>query len=280
MEWTKLRQDEFKDAVEKSNKVCIIPIGCIESHGIHLPLGCDVFHGRYIAAKAAEKAEVCVFPELFCGEKSGAGEYPGTVIFPTPLIFQILEQCCNEIARNGFNKILIFNSHGGNVAMTNAFSRYMLQKKPSFIVSTYNLFMPEVPNILAEAEKYPYLTNEDKAILQKYIDDKHFDGHGGFLESSWMKEICPELTRVDLMDKKSGISTHRLDEVSKHKIYSAFGWMANYPDSYTASYLPGLNERIAKAVTERSIEETAEVFSFYKNETTLNEYYEEWIAKQ
>ena len=77
MEWTKLRQDEFKDAVEKSNKVCIIPIGCIESHGIHLPLGCDVFHGRYIAAKAAEKAEVCVFPELFCGEKSGAGERNG-----------------------------------------------------------------------------------------------------------------------------------------------------------------------------------------------------------
>ena len=53
MEWTKLRQDEFKAAVEKSNKVCIIPIGCVEAHGIHLPLGCDVFHGRYIAAKAA-----------------------------------------------------------------------------------------------------------------------------------------------------------------------------------------------------------------------------------
>ena len=108
MEWTKLRQDEFKAAVEKSNKVCIIPIGCVEAHGIHLPLGCDVFHGRYIAAKAAEISEVCVFPEMYFGEKSGAGEYPGTIIFPTPLIWQILEQCCNEISRNGFKKILIF----------------------------------------------------------------------------------------------------------------------------------------------------------------------------
>ena len=280
MEWTKLRQDEFKAAVEESNKVCILPIGCIESHGIHLPLGCDVFHGRYIAAKAAEKAGVCVFPELFCGEKSGAGEFPGTVIFPTPLIFQILEQCCNEIARNGFTKILILNSHGGNVAMTNAFARYILQKKPSYILSTVNLFMPSVPDMLAEIEKYPYLTEEDKALLQKYVDDKHFDGHGGFLESSWMLNMHPELTRVDLMDKKSGLSTHRFDEISKHKIYTGFAWMGNYPDSYTASYLPGLNERIARAVTERSIEDTAEIFSFYKNETVLNEYYDEWIAKQ
>ena len=140
--------------------------------------------------------------------------------------------------------------------------------------------MPAVPDILANVEKYPYLTGEDKALLQKYVDEKHWDGHGGFLESAWIKEICPELTRVDLMDKRNGESSHRFDEISNHKIYTAFGWMGNYPDSYSASFLAGLNERIARAVTERSIDEVAEVFSFYKNETTLNEYYDEWIAKQ
>ena len=129
MEWTKLRQDEFCDAVERSNGVCLIPIGCVESHGIHLPLGCDVFHGRYISAKAAEIADVCVFPEIYFGEKSGAGEYPGTIIFPTPLIWQILEQCCSEISRNGFKKILLVSSHGGNTAMLQAFSRYMLDNQ-------------------------------------------------------------------------------------------------------------------------------------------------------
>ena len=280
MEWTKLRQDEFKAAVEESNKVCLLPIGCIESHGIHLPLGCDVFHGRYICAKAAEKAGVCVFPELFCGEKSGAGEFPGTVIFPTPLIFQILEQCCNEISRNGFKKILIVSSHGGNTALVNAFSRYMLQKKPDYIVSVYSLALPHMDKILEKVDDYPFLTDEDKAVMQKYLDDGGWDGHGGFMESSWLKTIYPELTRFDLMDKRYGESNHRFDEISKHRIYSAFGWMANYPDSYSASYNPGLNERIARAITEYSIDEAAEVFSFYKNETVLNEYYDEWIAKQ
>jgi len=280
MEWTKLRQDEFYDAVERSNGVCLIPIGCVESHGIHLPLGCDVFHGRYISAKAAEIADVCVFPEIYFGEKSGAGEYPGTIIFPTPLIWQILEQCCSEISRNGFKKILLVSSHGGNTAMLQAFSRYMLQKKPDYIISVYSLPLPNVAKVLENVDRYPYLTDEDKDIMQKYVDGGNRDGHGGFTESAWIKYIYPELTRVDLMDKKCGLSTHRLDEVAKHRIVSAFGWRANYPDSYDASYHPGLNDRIARALTEFSVDETAEVFSFYKNETSLNEYYDEWIKKQ
>ena len=280
MEWVKLRQDEFKDAVEKSNKVCIIPIGCIESHGIHLPLGCDVFHGKYFAEKAAEKAEVCVFPELFCGEKSGAGEYPGTVIFPTPLIWQILEQCCNEISRNGFKKILLFSSHGGNTAMLQAFSRYMLQKKPDFIVSVCSLPLIHMEDLVKVIDKYDYLTEEAKAIMQKFVDDGGWDGHGGFIETSLINVAYPELVRIDLMDKKNGESTHRFDELAKHKIYSAFGWMANYPDSYSASYHPGLNERISRAIAEYTLDIVVDTFNFYKNETTLNEYYKEWIAKQ
>ena len=45
MLWENLRCDEFKAAVEKSNGVCAIPIGCVEAHGIHLPLGCDTLNG-------------------------------------------------------------------------------------------------------------------------------------------------------------------------------------------------------------------------------------------
>jgi creatinine amidohydrolase len=278
MEWTKLRQDEFKAAVEESNKVCIIPIGCVESHGIHLPLGCDVFHGRYMCTKAAEIAGVCVFPEIYFGEKSGAGEFPGTIIFPTPLIWQILEQCCSEISRNGFKKILLVSSHGGNTAMLNAFSRYMLQKKPDYIISVYSLALPKVDAVLKN--DYPYLTEEDKAIMQKYVDDGGWDGHGGFTESAWINTIYPELTRIDLMDKRNGESSHRLDEVSKHRIYSAFGWMANYPNSYAGAYVPGLNERISKAIMEYSTDVLADQIKFLKEETISNEYHKEWTAKQ
>ena len=44
MLWEELRQDEFLDAVLESKGVCVLPIGCVEAHGIHMPLACDVMH--------------------------------------------------------------------------------------------------------------------------------------------------------------------------------------------------------------------------------------------
>ena len=107
MLWEHLKCDEFKDAVAESKGVCAIPIGSIEAHGIHLPLGCDTIKARAFTVRAAEQAPVCVFPAMYFGEMSGAGEFPGTVIFPIKLIWDILEHSCREIARNGFKKIIV-----------------------------------------------------------------------------------------------------------------------------------------------------------------------------
>ncbi|MBQ2931988.1 MAG: creatininase family protein, partial [Clostridia bacterium] len=41
MLWEHLREEEFEDAVKRSGGVCVIPLGCIEKHGQHLPQGTD-----------------------------------------------------------------------------------------------------------------------------------------------------------------------------------------------------------------------------------------------
>ena len=129
MLWENLRSGEFKEAVEKCNGVCVIPIGCVEAHGIHMPLGCDTIKAKEFALRASEIEPVCIFPAMYFGEKSGAGEYPGTIIFPDTLIWEILEHSCYEIARNGFKKIIILSSHGGNTNMINAF----VMSQPVFV---------------------------------------------------------------------------------------------------------------------------------------------------
>ena len=123
MLWEELREEEFEGAVERSGRVCALPIGCVEAHGQHLPLGCDVMHVLHHAKLAAEREEVVVFPPLYFGEKSGAGEFKGTIIFPETFIHEILQHCCDEIYRNGFKKIIIINGHGGNGSMLNNFAR-------------------------------------------------------------------------------------------------------------------------------------------------------------
>ena len=280
MRWVDLKSYEFPAAVEKCNGVCVIPIGCVEAHGKHMPLGCDTIAAAEYARRAAEIETVCVFPEIYFGEKSGAGEYPGTIIFPTPLIWQILEQCCNEISRNGFKKILLYNGHGGNSAMLDAFARYMLQKKPAYMLYQYYKGSAKITAILDELEKYPYLTQEDKEVLQSFVDAKKFDGHGGFQETGALYDVCPDKIDMSLWGAVSGESIHRFDIFREYGVGTHFAWMGNYPNSLSCSYHPGLNERIAKALGQRTVEDSARAFKFLREETISDEYYKEWIAKQ
>jgi creatinine amidohydrolase len=50
-----LTSPQFAKAVELSGGVCIIPLGIIEKHGPHLPLGTDLFEAREAATAAAKK---------------------------------------------------------------------------------------------------------------------------------------------------------------------------------------------------------------------------------
>ena len=281
MLWEELRQDEFAGAIESSKGVCVLPIGCVESHGIHLPLACDVMHVTHHAKLAAQREPVVVFPSIYFGEKAGAGEYPGTIIFPESLIQEILEQCCKEIYRNGFKKIIILNGHGGNTSMLNNFARSSLLKKAGYIVfvASAGLFDSSPSKILNRVKDFPYLTAEDIQVLMAYTASSKKDGHGGFIETGWLLDARADLVRVDLMGAKSGKSTHAWDEFSKRKIYSPFGWMANYPDSLDCDYHEGLNERIARAMTELAVENVADIFAFIKNENISEKYYESWAAK-
>ena len=281
MLWDELREEEFEGAVERSGRVCALPIGCVEAHGQHLPLGCDVMHVLHHARLASEREEVVVFPPLYFGEKSGAGEFRGTIIFPESLITQILEQCCKEIYRNGFDKIIIVNGHGGNSAMLNNFARSVLQSRTGYLVYVYSVGLSNCmpAKILENVEKYPILTAEDIEVLKDYTATKKECGHGCFTETGWLYDAVPHLVRLDRMNAVNGESNGLFDGFSQRKIYTPFGWMGNYPGSLSATYHPGMNERIAKVMAERAVEDLAEVFKFLKEETVSREYYKQWAAK-
>ena len=280
MKWEYLREEEFSSAIEKSKGVCVLPVGCLEKHGQHLPVGTDSILATQIVNRAAEREEVCVFPTMHFGEKTGSGEFKGTVIFSRELRQRILEETCNEIARNGFRKILLFNGHGGNQSMISEFTRSTLFKKPGYLVFDYapGSDFPTPNKLLSGA--YGKLTTEDRAILTDYIEKKKRYGHACFIETGWIYASNPELVRLDKMDQESGQSTHRFDAFAKLKINSPFAWMANYPDSYAGDSHEGMNERIAAAMMEYSVQKTAEVFKFLKEETISEEYYREWEEKQ
>ena len=280
MLWENLREEEFKKAVEISNGVCILPVGCLEKHGQHLPVGTDVIHITEIAKLATEKEPALVFPTMYFGEKTGAGEFQGTVIFSPELRLQILKETCNEIYRNGFDKILLYNGHGGNQSMISYFARGTLYEKTPYSVFDYSLGSDFATPKKLLNEGYKYLTTDDRKILQSYNDEKKRFGHADFIETGWVYGVRPETVRLDKVYEESYESTHRFDEFSKLRINTPFAWMANYPNSYEGDMHEGMNERIARAMVEYSTNRLAEVLKFLKNETISNEYKKEWLEKQ
>ena len=149
MKWEYLREEEFKQAIEKSGGLCVMCLGCIEKHGQHLPVGTDSLGGDKIVELAAEKAGVVMFPTtMWLGDvvSSHAVDDPdamrkhGFVGINPHTLLTVLEELCDEIARNGFRKILIVNSHGGNIAMLRHFIRSQTyENKPYATLSTFAL---------------------------------------------------------------------------------------------------------------------------------------------
>lgn len=280
MLWENLREEEFENAIALSKGLCIVPVGCLEKHGQHLPVGTDVIHITEIAKRAAEKEPVCIFPTMYFGEKTGAGEFHGTVIFSAELRQQILKETCREIARNGFTKILLYNGHGGNQDMLSSFARSVLYEKAEYMVYTYSLGADfATPKKLLQKD-YSYLTKEDKEILRSYTEQKKRYGHACFIETGWVYGVRPEAVRLDKVTEESGQSVHRFDAFSERKISTPFAWMGDYPNSYAGDAHMGMNERIARAMVEFSTESLCEVIRFLKDETISNEYQKEWMQKQ
>ena len=212
--YEELTAPDFIQAVEKSGKTCILPIGVFEKHGPHLPLGTDLFTAREFAIRAAEKEYIVVYPWYYFSQINEAKHQPGTIAYSPELIWKILQETLNELARNGFDKIIIVNGHGGNNAFLNFFGMAQLSERRSY--SLYWFRPTDDPEI---AKKVEELTQHDP-----------YNAHAGNEESSVEKAITPDLVHLERAGMQSGVDQDRLKNLSY--VYTGIWWYASYPNHY------------------------------------------------
>ncbi|HNY92816.1 MAG TPA: creatininase family protein [bacterium] len=104
VQYEELTSPQFVQAVKSSQATCIIPIGIMEKHGPHLPLGTDLIDARKIALTAAAREYAVVFPPYYFGQINEAKHQPGTVAYSHELVWNILQETCEELARNGMKR--------------------------------------------------------------------------------------------------------------------------------------------------------------------------------
>ena len=102
MNWEKLTAREFEQGVKDCEGVCLLPIGVLERHGDHLPLGQDVITIHEQCVRAAELEPAMVFPFYFLGKIAEGRHLPGTIALKCELLIPVLENICDEISRNGW----------------------------------------------------------------------------------------------------------------------------------------------------------------------------------
>ncbi len=264
MFWENLTVDEFEQAREICKGVCVIPIGCLEKHGNHLPLGTDIFTARKVASLAAEREEVMIFPLYPFGSVCEVRHKLGTVALSMQLQLQIMEELCDEISRNGFKKILFLNGHGGNAALLSAFVRSRLDRPHDYTVFTVDCSAARASHT-AEFEK---LNGEPVRVP---------DHHACIYETSGIMAIAPELVKMEAL-QPNGLPLHRMDEFAKLKIKSSVSWYANYPNQYAGeaeNATPEKGEYLLKIYSEW----TSEVFRTIKEIDTPTELTREFYEK-
>ncbi|MDQ3804931.1 MAG: creatininase family protein [Acidobacteriota bacterium] len=233
--WDELTAADWPQAMERSAYTCVLPIGILEKHGPHLPMGSDLIHVRELSARAARQEYAVVFPDFFYGQIYEAQHTPGTFALPSRVVWDLLDATVEEIGRNGFKKIVIVNGHGGNPQLLRYFVQSQLERRRDYVVY---FFEPEWD---AEVEqKLKALRKSDPAT----------DLHAGENESSLLLYLRPDLVQLGRAPEESGGDQKRLPPLPG--LYTAIWWYARFPNHYAGEGAKATRE-LGQALTEHRV---------------------------
>jgi creatinine amidohydrolase len=170
---------EVEEALTRTDMV-IIPVGSIEQHGKHLPLCTDIYAVIETSKLIAQQAEVLVAPAVFVGLSEHHLGFPGSLTL-TPATFEaVVFEVAQSLMHHGFNKIMIYNGHGGNTT-----SVVNVVQKINQTTSATAVFLNEI--------QLPPEENPEPTVP--------YDSHAGEGETSTMLYLAPSLVDMSQAEK-------------------------------------------------------------------------------
>ena len=245
MDWHTATSPEIAAMVE--HQVCIIPCGCLERHADHLPTGCDGLVAHGWARMAAEREPCMVLPPLYYAIHFAGRNAAGAICMPALIFLQYLEAICDDVARNGFKKILLLNAHGGNSATLQAFLHMIADKGKDYAVFLTPIFL--CGDTIAK------------------VRETATGGHACEVETSIALDLFPEHVRTDAIpDRVSG----SLKDYDVAPASTQLDWYGSFPDQYSGDARPATAAK-GRQVNEAQAEALAELIRKIKADTRIAE---------
>ena len=140
--WTEWTTADFASA-DLTEAVAVLPIGAVEAHGPHLPLGVDAMHNAALLHRALAKlpteATVLALPPMEVGVSSEHSGFAGTLELSAETAAAAWCDVAACVRRTGIRKLVLYNSHGGNHALAEVVARRLRQQHGMVCVLAMNL---------------------------------------------------------------------------------------------------------------------------------------------
>lgn len=162
----------------------LLPVGSVEQHGPHLPLGTDAFDAAYLADRIAEACSdprPLVLPIISYGVSYEHDEFKGTIGISNDTLTRVVYEIGMKAARNGIKKLVIINGHSGNAPALN-FAAQMITR---------------------DARIFACVDSGETGDVDIYaLVETPNDIHAGEIETSTSLAVRPHLVKMDLVTKK------------------------------------------------------------------------------
>ena len=181
--WAELTTLDFA-ALDAARTVAVLPVAATEQHGPHLPLNVDTaLVDGVIAASLphlGSDLDVLFLPTQHVGTSNEHIRFAGTLSLSPETLMRVWLELGACVARSGVKKLLLFNSHGGQVSVMDLVARELRTRHDLIVLhaSWFNLPMGEHVRGLFSAEEH------------------RFGVHAGDMETSMMLALSAHLVNM------------------------------------------------------------------------------------
>ena len=194
--WADLCTRDFA-RLDPARTIAVLPVAATEQHGPHLPLSVDTVLADGIVAASLPHLpadlSVLFLPTQAVGLSPEHARFPGTLTLKAETVLRLWTDIGESVAAAGVRKLLLFNSHGGQVSVLDLVARDLRARLNLLVYSCSWFTLP-----LHDAQ------GQDLNALFS-AEEHRFGIHGGDIETSMMLALAP--ARVQMAQAKNFVST-------------------------------------------------------------------------
>jgi creatinine amidohydrolase len=165
------------EALPRQSTLLVLPTAAIEQHGHHLPLATDALVNNLLLGHALAKIppdrSIYALPPIYYGKSNEHIGFPGTLSVSASTFMAVLRDVGRSIAAAGFERLVLYNTHGGNSALVDVMARDL---RAEFRLRTFALHG-------SAGAQFEGLSPQERA----------YGFHAGELETAFLLASVPEL---------------------------------------------------------------------------------------